>query len=110
MTPVPDHKRASVAYRAIADVLRNRIRSGTLHPGDRLPGIRALGDEHGVTPQTAALAIRLLAAEGWVTVEAGRATLVSDPLPDAVPTVAQLAADVADLRSRVERLEQRSPE
>ena len=45
MTPVPDDKRASVAYRAIADVLRNRIRSGTISPGDRLPGIRAIGEE-----------------------------------------------------------------
>lgn len=89
-------------YRLIADHLRAQIRAGTLAPGDRIPGIRALGDQHDVTPQTAAQALRALAAEGWLIVEPGRATLVANPLPTQLPTVAELAADVAELRSLLE--------
>lgn len=93
-------------YQQIADALRAQIRTGRLNPGTRLPGIRALAANHDSTPQTVAAAIRLLAGEGLLVVGHGRATLVADPLPDTQPTVLELAAEVADLRSRVEALEE----
>ena len=37
----------TAVHRAIADDLRDAIRSGTLAPGARLPGIRALGEQYG---------------------------------------------------------------
>jgi DNA-binding transcriptional MocR family regulator len=65
-------------YRAIADHLAERIRSGGLRPGTRLPTVRALMGEHGVALATAARVYNTLEATGLVVGEMGRGTFVRD--------------------------------
>lgn len=93
-------------YRVVAEALRQQIRAGTLRPGDRVPGVRALAEEHDTNTDTAARALRLLEGEGWVLMAPRTVTRVAAARPDEPPTVAELAARVADLEQRVEDLEQ----
>lgn len=66
-------------YADIAEHLRDRIRNGALRPGDRLPTIREVMREHGVSNMTAVRAYRLLRAEGLTHANAGSGTVVADP-------------------------------
>jgi GntR family transcriptional regulator/MocR family aminotransferase len=63
-------------YRQIAGQIRERVESGALAPGDRLPPIRELAHELGVNRDTVALAYEELAAEGVVESRVGRGTFV----------------------------------
>jgi DNA-binding GntR family transcriptional regulator len=54
------------AYIRIAAAVRQRITSGELTPGQPVPSITTLVQEHGVARQTAAKALRLLETEGLV--------------------------------------------
>jgi DNA-binding GntR family transcriptional regulator len=69
-----DYQAAEPPYRQIAAWLRERIRSGELQPGQRLPTERDLTQEFGVAATTTRRAYRLLAQEGWVTTTPGRGT------------------------------------
>ncbi|MDX6264246.1 MAG: GntR family transcriptional regulator [Kribbellaceae bacterium] len=60
----------------MARELRERIDSGELVPGDKLPSERVLADRYSVARNTAREAIRLLAEQGLVTVEHGRGAFV----------------------------------
>lgn len=66
-------------YADIAEHLRDRIRNGALRPGDRLPTIREVMREHGVSNVTAVRAYRLLKAEGLTSANTGSGTVVADP-------------------------------
>lgn len=93
-------------YRAIANQIRARIQSGDLPAGSQLEGIRALATEHGVTTATAQRAVTALAQEGWLTVRPSSGTYVAEHQPTAsTPDLHTLAEEVADLKRRVERLE-----
>lgn len=63
-------------YRAIADALRDAIKSGNAPPGTRLPPLRELAYELGVTVGTASRAYALAATRGEVSGEVGRGTYV----------------------------------
>ncbi|MDH6122004.1 GntR family transcriptional regulator [Kitasatospora sp. GAS204A] len=67
----------------IAAVLRDRIQSGELQPGDRLPTMDALADEYEVNRQTARTALNLLKNEGLVEYKGGRAGTVVRERPAA---------------------------
>lgn len=54
------------AYVRIAGLVRAQIEAGTLAPGDPVPSITSLVQEHGVARQTAAKGLRLLETEGLV--------------------------------------------
>jgi len=54
------------AYVRIAAAVRQQITSGELAPGQPVPSITALVQEHGVARQTAAKALRMLETEGLV--------------------------------------------
>jgi GntR family transcriptional regulator len=60
----------------IAAELRNRIQQGELEPGDRLPTMNDLANQHGVARQTARQALNLLKSEGLVEYLGGRAGTV----------------------------------
>jgi GntR family transcriptional regulator len=60
----------------IAAQLRERIRTGELAPGDRLPTMDALAEGHGVSRQTARQALNQLKSEGLVEYRGGRAGTV----------------------------------
>ncbi|MCG6497621.1 GntR family transcriptional regulator [Kitasatospora sp. A2-31] len=63
----------------IAAGLRERITSGELQPGDRLPTMQDLADEHGVNRNTASKALTILKSEGLAEYKGGRAgTVVRD--------------------------------
>jgi DNA-binding GntR family transcriptional regulator len=54
------------AYVRIADQVRQQITTGRLEPGQPVPSITTLTQDHGVARQTAAKALRLLESEGLV--------------------------------------------
>lgn len=53
-------------YEDLAAQLRARILDGQLPPGERLPSVRALVAEHGVSDATVRAALRVLESEGLV--------------------------------------------
>lgn len=65
-------------YRAIADALREAIKSGAASPGMKLPPVRGLAYELGVTVGTVSRAYALAASRGEVAGEVGRGTYVLD--------------------------------
>ncbi len=67
----------------IAASLRDRIQRGELQPGDRLPTMDVIAEEHGVSRQTARQALNLLKAEGLVEYKGGRAGTVVRERPAA---------------------------
>ena len=56
----------------LAAVLRKKIVAGHFRPGQFLPSVRKLSAERGLAHKTVYHALRALAAEGWVSAEAGR--------------------------------------
>jgi DNA-binding GntR family transcriptional regulator len=54
------------AYVRIADQVRQQIAAGKLGPGQPVPSITTLTQDHGVARQTAAKALQLLESEGLV--------------------------------------------
>ena len=57
-----------VPYLAVAAALRARLDAGEWLTGEQLPSATALAAEYGVSRTTAARAVRVLAAEGRVTI------------------------------------------
>ena len=67
-------------YEQFAEMIRQKIRSGDLRPGDRLPSntqFKAEGWKHG----TYLAGMRLLRTEGWVHGQPGEAVYVADVPP-----------------------------
>ncbi len=72
-------------WQQLADLLRARIESGELAPGDKLPSIVALSQEHNLAPVTVRKAVTRLQREGLVKSRTGWGTFVTgkDHEPDA---------------------------
>ncbi|GAB3424392.1 GntR family transcriptional regulator [Flindersiella endophytica] len=68
---------ADSPYQRIVAVIRERIASGELRPGDRVPSIRQLAGDHGVAIATATRAMATLRDEGLVEARVGAGTVVS---------------------------------
>jgi GntR family transcriptional regulator/MocR family aminotransferase len=66
--------------RQLTDQLRGLITEGRLAPGQRLPSSRRLAQSLGLSRNTASFAIEQLAAEGYVTLSAGRRPVVAEGL------------------------------
>jgi len=66
-------------YVQIADSLLDRIESGRLLPGDRLPPERELSDGLGVNRLTLRRALRVLESQGLLIRRQGSGTFVADP-------------------------------
>jgi GntR family transcriptional regulator/MocR family aminotransferase len=66
--------------RQLTDQLRVLITKGRLAPGQRLPSSRQLSQSLGLSRNTASFAIEQLAAEGYVTLSAGRRPVVAEGL------------------------------
>ena len=54
------------AYRSLATLLRDQITSGKLAPGERLPSIGKLRQEHGHSRPTVTKAMKVLSDEGLI--------------------------------------------
>ena len=72
----PQGGRAPPRYEQIANALCQAIRSGQLKPGDRLPTLRRLASDLGVSLTTVTAAFKSLAENGWTRGEIGRGTFV----------------------------------
>ena len=69
---------AAPRYEQIANAVCQAIRSGQLKPGDRLPTVRALASDLGVSLTTITTAFKSLAENGWTRGEIGRGTFVAE--------------------------------
>ncbi len=65
-------------YTQLAQDIQRRIRTGALPPGTRLPTVRELAQQLGVTRLTVHSAYSELQAGGWVEATVGRGTFVAD--------------------------------
>jgi DNA-binding transcriptional regulator YhcF (GntR family) len=92
--------RSAPPYLQIAAALRERIRSGELRPGGRLPSTRALTRDHGVALATATRALAVLRDEGMVTAVPRVGTLVAERAGEDVAAPDRTAA--APFRVRAE--------
>lgn len=68
-------------YQQIQRALRQRIESGQLRPGDRVPSENQLGDEFSVSRMTARRALHELADSGLLLRAQGLGTFVADTRP-----------------------------
>ena len=73
----------------LADLLRERIESGALGPGEALPSELRLAQDYDISRTTVRQAIGQLRAEGLVTVDRPRGTFVRVPEPVEVVTLAR---------------------
>lgn len=76
-----DHSADRAVFRQLADLLRRRIESGDLAPGDPLPSELRLADDYKLSRTTVRQAIGQLRSEGLVTVDRPRGTFVRIPEP-----------------------------
>src|SRR5829696_7494430 len=67
------------AYVQIEEELAERIRTGVLRPGDRIPAERELAEQMQVSRMTVRQALGRLADRGLLVRERGRGTFVSEP-------------------------------
>jgi DNA-binding transcriptional MocR family regulator len=83
--------------REIASSVESQIRKGGLGAGDRLPPIRGLAHELGVSPMTVATAYRELGRRGLVSGAGRLGTRVSDRPPVTLPAMPEIPEGVRDL-------------
>ena len=87
-------------YRQIADHVRIQIAGGTIAVGHKMPTIRQLAADLGVSRDTVALAYEVLASDGLVESTVGRGTFVSGlpgRLRPSEPADLQLAPSIEQL-------------
>jgi DNA-binding GntR family transcriptional regulator len=73
-----DRSRPMPPYMQLAQLLRDKIGSGELAPGTRLPSVLGLAAEYGVAQVTVQKALVLLKSEGLVVAYAGYGTFVQE--------------------------------
>ncbi len=93
------------AYVRLADTIRDDIRTGRLRPGQPIPSERTLEQQFKLGRHTVRAAIRLLRAEGAVTVVRGIGTVVRDPEVMQELTPPSGAVAVARMPTAAERAE-----
>ena len=69
-----------VGRHELAGILRERITSGQLRPGDRLPSERDLSQTYDVSAITARAAVKMLRDEGLAEAVRGRGVVVRTPV------------------------------
>lgn len=65
-------------YLQLAEIMREKILSGALRPGEKLPSETELVDTYEVSPMTVRRAINLLAAQEIISTAPGRGTFVKE--------------------------------
>lgn len=65
-------------YKKVADTIRAAVAAGSLTPGTRLPPVRELAYQLGITPGTVARAYGILTEEAVLEAEVGRGTFVAE--------------------------------
>lgn len=100
-------------YKALAKAIREGIVSGQMPAGYKLPPVRDLAFDVGMTPGTVARAYKLLIDEGRLEAGVGRGTFVAgvrrEPLP-VVPGTPVIHDPVYDMHDRAHLLSPKMPE
>ncbi len=78
--PIPLPADASPLYLRLAAHYRRAIQSGQLPPGQRMPSVRALTRQHGVSLATAVQACHRLEDEGWLVARPRSGYFVQQPV------------------------------
>src|SRR5882724_1941127 len=96
-------------YQALAAAVLAKIQRGDLKPDDRLPPIRTLARDYGVTIATAQRAVQQLAQEGHVKTVANLGSFVLPPsVGGAAPvTVEEVNQRVRDLQTEMAKFDAR---
>ena len=101
-------------YQALAADVVSRIERGDLKPDDRLPAIRTLARDYGVTTATAQRAVQQLVLDGHVRSVPNLGSFVLAPagdqegivtVNDVSQRVDQLSSELAAVKERLRRLE-----
>lgn len=69
-------------YLQLARILRERITSGRIPSGGRLPSLMELEEESGLARNTVRKALDVLRNEGLIVASPGRGMFVQQPEPD----------------------------
>ncbi|MFK0112500.1 GntR family transcriptional regulator [Streptomyces sp. NPDC091217] len=99
-------------YQRIVLEISDKIRSGRLTAGSKLPSTRELADDFGVAPGTVQRALTELRAKKLIYSHQGRGSFVSEAASEASndPTtraIKDLQDQVAELAARLEEIEKR---
>jgi GntR family transcriptional regulator len=79
MSPPPiDRQSRRPLVEQVADVFRQRIDSGELPPGSRLPAEQEIAEQYGLARDTVRRALNMLTQEGLLRVARGKGRLVRD--------------------------------
>ncbi len=101
------------AYQQVADVLRDRIRTGVIGEGEQLPSYAALMREFDVSVTVARSAVAVLRSEALVSTHQGKGAFVLPRAADAAAPgrtdLAALRRDLDALADRVAKLEAERP-
>jgi DNA-binding transcriptional MocR family regulator len=82
-------------YRQLAASVQQRIRSGALPPRTRLPTVRQLAEQLGVTRLTIHSAYAELQSGGWIEATVGRGTFVAERIEQLIaPPEAELGREI----------------
>ena len=85
--PLPSPNSTAPLYRQLFEQIADKIRSGALLPGERLPATRELAGLIGLNRTTISAAYALLEAEGLIAGQVGRGSFVTgDPGKSEHPT------------------------
>ncbi|MDO5400001.1 MAG: GntR family transcriptional regulator [Eubacteriales bacterium] len=71
-----DYRDARPIYAQIVDGFREKITTGVLEPGEKLPSVRELAGELTINPNTIQRSYRQLEAEGWIATVPGKGCFV----------------------------------
>ena len=71
------HRDNRPIYSQIVDSFRERITTGILQPGDKLPSVRELAAEMAINPNTIQRAYEALESEGYVYSVAGKGSFAA---------------------------------
>ncbi len=89
-----DPASSSPVFRQICDHVVTAVRAGELLPGTRLPTVRRLAEELGISPHTVAKAYHELEGEGHVQTRGRNGTVVLDPGSEVDDEVVQAAREL----------------
>lgn len=67
-------------YEQLAEAIATAIREGRLSPGERIPPVRELAEDLGVSVTTVTSAFDVLTARNLIRAEVGRGTFVAEPV------------------------------
>ncbi len=84
-------------YEQLAQAIEAAIREGHLSPGERIPPVRELAEDLGVSVTTVTSAFDVLSTRKLIRAEVGRGTFVAEP---AIPVNAHRAAETTKAVSR----------